>query len=130
MLYGFIFKLFPSKQAWCWIQGDAHRARVKYDKPSVGYSTTTLGSHHNKYGSSVYNKLVQSVDSMRIKDLMDNEYSAADNNNDVDERSRYLIDDSVKFFDRAFRCECGNGTFRVIVEMISIRFFYIQMTIL
>ena len=54
---------------------------------------------------------------MRIKDLMDNEYSSADNNNDVDERSRYLIDDSVKLFARAFRCECADGTFRVIVEM-------------
>lgn len=83
------------------MQGDASRARAKYDKPSTGYSSMTLGSHHNKYGSSAYNRLVHSVDTMRIKDLMDNE-----NNNDVDERSRYLIDDSVNLLEEPCRCDC------------------------
>lgn len=69
------------KQAWCWMQGDMARSKLKHDR----HSRNTL-SHKSRM--SAYDRLASSVDGMRIKDLIDDDYPL--NNNDVDTTSRYL----------------------------------------
>ena len=52
------------KQAWCWMQGDLHRAKQK-----------DLTRYKDRHGVS---KILSGVDDMRIDDIIDNNYSTSD----------------------------------------------------